>query len=394
MIVKRITRGRADRGIRAARANRPGHVTAAALATGLLAGAVLAAGCNVEWSPYAAKVGPTVVTPAQLDAEVKQAGGNASFLCLLQRTGVAGTATVTGAGTNTYDSTFVAYVLTNLINGVIAHSVAARYRLSEGTTARNLAREQVAGAFSSQLTSSQCGSATQPLLKELGAELSSSFVQLQLDEDALAARVAHVPLTTAGIAAYEHSHPGATRQSCLSGVFVKSRKTADHVASLLGGGASMASVIARYSPGAASTNGALGCYTASSLKGISAAVASQVAATSAGGITRPVSYQGAFLVMQVTSRPFEPVLAALDTIFTTAAPTFAREISRAAQQSHVQVNPQYGRWASSKALATNGFGGKVVPNKGPAAADLLNPSKLTAPPAPSTGLSGSGSGSG
>ncbi|HLI42877.1 MAG TPA: hypothetical protein VKU92_00205 [Acidimicrobiales bacterium] len=391
MIVKRVTSSPAPEAARSRRPRRRQLGTAGALAA-LAATAALASGCNLQWSPYAAKVGTTVVTPSQLDTELREASGNASFLCLLERTGLAGTTAIKGAGTSTYDSSFVAYVLTNLVNGVIAHRLAVRYRLPESPAARALAREQVLGAFASELSSTQCGTSSQPILRQLGPELSGSFIQLQLDEDALAARAEHIPLTLAGLAAWERSHARATKQACLSGVFVKTRAEADRVRAALRRGEPLQAVIARYSPSQGASRGVLGCYTASELTSIEPAIEHAAAATSIGGAAAPVAYQGAWLVIVVTSRPFEPAVDALNSIFTATAPTFAKQIAAAVRAAHVEVNPQYGRWTTSKALAASGFGGKVVPNRVPSSAVLLNPSKLTASATAPAGLSGSGSG--
>jgi hypothetical protein len=360
-----------------------------ALAGGLAAASFLGAGCNLQWSPYAAKVGTTVITPAQLDDDLHQASSNTMFRCLLGRSNATGSR-LNGAGTSTYDSTFVSYVLTNLIDSDVAHSVASTAGISESVAARALARSQVDRAFASELSSTQCGPATTDLLSSLGTSLASSFVQLQLDEDALAARDAHISLTAAGVTAYERSHAAATRESCISGLFVKTKSGAHLAERALRSGESLMTVVTKYAPSQIASKGALGCYTSSQLSGISTTIEKPVAAARIGATLAPVLYQGAYLVLQVTSRPYEPVVAALDQIFTTYAPSFSKAIRSAVERAHVQVNPQYGRWttaaAGSGAVAT-GFGGRVEPNAAPAAGDLLNGSAVRAK-ATSTASSG------
>ncbi len=363
-----------------------------ALTAGLAAAGFLASACNVQWSPYAAKIGSTVITPAQLDTDLHQASSNTYFRCLLQRSQVAGTR-LTGAGTSTYDSTFVAYILTNLVDAQVAHDMVAGKGLTEPAAARALARSQVRSAFGGELTSTRCGLSTVDLLGQLGSSLGNSFVQLQLDEDALAAHDLHITLTPAGILAYEHANPSTTQQSCLSGLFLTTKGTASHVARLWRGGESLSNLITTYSPSQASTRGSLGCYTLAQLSGIDPVMEQQVARASLGGILAPIHYQSSYLVLQVTSRPFEPVVTALDSIFTTAASRFSSQIRQAVRSAHVQINPEYGRWtfATSKpgAVAT-GFGGRVQPNTGPSSAYMLKASAAQGPLQQGSAPSGAG----
>lgn len=362
----------------------------------LVAVALGASACNLQWSPYAAKVGTAVISPSQLDNALRAASGNSGFRCLLERSSSTGYR-LEGAGQDTYDSSFAAFVLTNLIDAKVARSVVASAGISEPASARALAQQQVIAAFQSELSQSQCGGTGASIANGLGAELTGSFVQLQLDEDALAAHVAHVSLTTEGLTAYAKAHPATTRQSCLSGIFVRSRATASHVEGLLKNGASFSSLVGKYSiqQGAASSNGALGCYTSPQLTQVGPAVEKAVAAASVGSATPPVSYQGAYLILLVTSRPFESPVELLNQLFSQYATAFSAAISRGVRHTSVTVNAKYGKWViGSKAASTSaGFGGKVVPSKAPAAGLLLNPSVVrgqtqTAPSLPPVGTAG------
>ncbi len=364
---------------------------------GALAGlAVAGSACNLQWSPYAAKVGSRVISPAQLDSALKQASSNTSFSCLLQHTG-SGASSLKGAGTDTYGGSFVAYVLTNLIDAAAARAVVARQGLAEPASARSLARSQVEAAFSSELVSTHCGAASTNLLGQLGPLLSDSFVQLQLDEDALAAHAAKVSLTPAGIAAYESAHPAVTRQSCLSGVFVRTLGAAGTVRAKLAAGASMSSIIAKYAPSQAASGATLGCYTSGQLASISPAIDKAVSAAAVGSVAGPVAYQSAYVVMVVTSRPFEPVVAALSQIFTSNSRAFSSRITSEVRRTSIEVNPQYGRWSHSTtgpSLAAAGFGGRVQPNRAPGSADLLNGAALNAPSSTSAPIALGGSNGG
>ncbi|MHB8456592.1 MAG: hypothetical protein ACYDBS_02705, partial [Acidimicrobiales bacterium] len=223
------------------RVTRPLGFLATLLATGALC--VVGSGCNLQWSPYAARVGAFVITPAQLDRALRQASSNKDFRCLLEHSGKGGYR-FQGAGTSTYDGSFAAYVLTNMIDAQVARATVKRRGLSEPASARALATSQVGHALSAEVANTQCAPATTNVLRQLGSSLAGSFVQLQLDEDALAASAAHVTLSPSGIAAYERANPKSTKESCLSGLFLTTAGEARGVEGLLKRGASLPSLVA------------------------------------------------------------------------------------------------------------------------------------------------------
>lgn len=371
------------------------HLTRLLAGLAALAAVALGTGaCNLQWSPYAARVGTRVISPSQLDGALSSAGGDPAFRCLLQSANGAGFR-VKGAGSDTYDSGFVSFVLTNLIDTQVASSVVLDRHLAEPSSARSLASSQIHQAFSSELAQAHCAGSAKQLVAKLGAPLYNSFLDLQLAEDALAARAAHLTLSTTGIIRYESAHPAATRESCVSGIVVKSKGTATHVETLLSGGAKFTSLVAKYSIDKGQPGGALGCYTAAGFSQAGAAVALAVERTSIGSVTSPVSYQGDYLIMLVTSRPFEPPVDLLDQVFSEHAKAFTSAISATVGRTSVQVNPAYGRWVSGSPRATSslaGFGGRVEPGKGPAAAFLLNKSATRGPLSSSSSPLGSGAG--
>lgn len=336
--------------------------------------------CNLQWSPYAAKVGSKVITPATLDGALKQASSNSGFTCLLERSNN-NQYRLTGAGTSTYDTSFADYVLTNLIDADVAHDIVVREGLVEPSGARTLASSQVSDALSSELSDSECGTSATDLLKQLKGTIADSFVQLQLDEDALAAHAAHISLTASGITSYELAHPKTTKETCISGLFAKTKKDATTVETKLKAGVSITSLASKYSPSQVATKGVLGCYTKSSLAGISSAIEKAVATAAVGSTSKPVSYEGAYLVMRVTSRPYEPLVDALDSIFTSNSKAFSSVIETGVKATHVEVNPEYGKWvmAAGPTTTSEGFGGRVEPNSGPATKYVLNPKVLKGP---------------
>ncbi len=342
--------------------------------------ALLATACNLQWSPYAAKVGSQEISPGQLDGALSKAGSDKEFRCLLASSSKSGYH-IKGAGADTYDSTFVAFVLTNLVDSRLARAVVIRHGIPEPSGAQALADAQLVASFSTELADTGCGTSTTTLMRGLGSTLEEAFLGLQLDEDAIAVHAAHVPLTETGLTQYEAAHPASTRQSCISGIFVSSKSVADHVRTLLDHGASFATELKKYSVTSTSGTGALGCYTNSELSSIEPALKSSVAATSVGSVAKPVSYETYYLVLLVTSRPFESVVDALDTIFSTYTTVFSSTIAAAARHTRVEIDPEYGSWTekSSSSGSIAGFGGHVRPLTGPANSSLLNAKATTGP---------------
>lgn len=365
--------------------------------SGLVGLALFSSACNLQWSPYAAKVGGQEISTGQLDSALKRASHDAAFKCLLESSATSGYR-LEGTGSDTYDSAFVAFILTDLVDSRVASRVVQTDHLRTGAAAYSLARSQVSEALQSQASQANCPAAGQKALAGLGPSLSSSFVRLQLDEDALAARAAGVRLNAAGIRRFETSHPALTRESCISGIFVQTKAKANSIEQAVTGGESFASLISKYAKTSTSSAGALGCYTGGQLGQISPAIAQAVASGRVGQVLKPVYYQStesaAYVVAEVTSRPYEPAAAALNQLFSSESAAFERAIVSGLGHLQVSIDPRYGRWSATKAgkSASAGFGGRVVPPKGPALSLVLNRSTIRGKANKAGSVSGLGNG--
>ncbi len=337
-----------------------------------------ASACNLQWSSYAARVQGHQISTGQLDSAMRHASSDVAFRCLLEGSSSTGYR-LQGSGSDTYDSAFAAFLLTDFIDAEIAHDAVTGSHLKLPADGMSLARGQVEAALISQASGSGCASGAKDVLSGLGPSLSSSFVRLQLYEDVLAAAAAKVPLTPAGISSFESSHPAITRQSCLTGIFVPTKAEADKLFHQAASGTSFSSLVAHYSKKAGSSGGPLGCYTQAQLEQISPAIASSVAAGKTGEVLKPVFYQGssgsAYLVTEVTSRRFEPFAAALNQLFSFESRAFAKVVSTESARLNISIDPRYGSWTvgrHQKTAATSGYGGRVVPPQGPPLHLVLN----------------------
>ncbi len=379
-IVKRITH-RHRRG-RAIGARRLGGL-AAVVALG--AAAMLGTACNAQLSPYAAKVGGSVITQSQLNTDLEKAANDTSFRCLLESTDPTAGYRLQGAGTDTWDSGYVAFVLTHLIDAEAAAQAVKAHHIAEPGSARGLAAAQVSAGLSSELVSSRCAISSASLEHDLGTSLIPNFVTLQLDEDALVAHAAHISLDSAGLATYEHEDPSANQEVCLSGIFVKTMADGDTVAKLAREGKSFSGLVTKYStaPSGTSSTGALGC---SVLSGLSQtpAIEKAVADTKTGSVTAPLAFTSGstkYIVLEVTGRELQPPLDALNTLFSSGATVFTAAISSTVHHVYISVNSKYGTWETNATASksNNGFGGEVVPPSGPELRFLVNPAATRGP---------------
>lgn len=342
-----------------------------AVAAALTAASVLSTGCNASLSPYAAKVGNTTITPAQLNASLTGAYGNTSFRCLLENTASTGYR-FHGAGTDTWDSQYVNFVLTNLIESAVVRSALSANHVVPTATARAIVTSELEQQFSSELSDSHCGGTGPSVLGELKSTLTPSFVDLRLGELSLAAKAQHVQLSDGGIAAWESTHRTENEEACLSGIFAKSASVAQHAYNLSKSGTPFATLLKRYStpPSGVPSTGVLGCYTSSELTEIGASVASAVAQTATGSLSKPITDQGQTILLDVTSRPLQPVADAVSLIIGLGTSAYTSAIERVERAEGVTVDPAYGRWVPT--TTAGDLGGKLVSPTAPAADFLVN----------------------
>jgi hypothetical protein len=344
------------------------------LFAGLAAIVVTATGCNVQLAPYAAKVGNAIITPAQLYSAMGKASRDAPLKCLLQSVHQA--TRIRGAGTDTYDSGFAAFVLGDLIDAHIAQAAVRADGLHETAAARTLANSQVSVTFSSELTGSgTCASSGTgaELAAKLGPVLSQSFQGLDADEDVIAAKAAHIPLDAAGISAYEHADPAEFQESCLLAVATRTKALAKGAEALLRNGASFSQVVAQYdkSSSLVPPDGNVGCYTAPQLSA-SSVLGPLVAGTKLGHYSKVASVNGQFVILYVQSQPFEAEAIALQQLLQNEQKALTAVLVTATRRVKVDVDPAFGHWRPGTGVGQAALNGVVVPPSGPPAADLVN----------------------
>jgi hypothetical protein len=334
--------------------------TAAILALAL--SAALVAGCNANFSPYAAEVGHETITPASLDSTLSTITADKGYGCL-----VGANTRGRGLGSGTYSAGFVAFVLTNLVRSqVVQHDAAARH-LPEPASAVPVATEQLRAGIDQTLAQDpSCGNAA-TVWSKLAGPYRNDLVRYQLAEDALAAAAVGTSLEPAALARYATSHPGLSREDCLSVIQVAKRSEAVTIRKAITGGASFATEARQHSVNSqsAAAGGAIGCLPPSQLVQPLSSVVQRLAV---GQLSTPVSFQNSWLLLLVTANRTESDATLIAELFSVDQAAFSKALDAALRSAHVTIDPLYGSWSTSATAF-----GVVSPPKGPPSRFVPNP---------------------
>lgn len=319
--------------------------TAAVIA--LVAALVLGA-CGTV-SPYAAKVNGEQITQKELDGELKAILQNKRYLASLEQ----GQVKVTGSGKGTFDSAFVARVLTRQIFLELVHQEVVRRKVTVTKSELDGARSDVAASFEDAR-----------VLKAFDDSYRQRLIVRTAEVAALQAVLAKVKVDGAAIAKYYKEHAAEYRQTCVSHILVPDKAAADSVHARLVAGGDFAAIAKAESkdPGSGATGGDLGCVGSGQFVPEFEAAMGKLAP---GQISDPVQTQFGFHVIKVTDRKVQPVAAVSDQIrqqlLGGSQQAFNDFLQGAMKKSRISVNPRYGRFVK------NGDQPGVVPPKAPSA---------------------------
>ncbi|MDA8296807.1 MAG: hypothetical protein M0004_09515 [Actinomycetota bacterium] len=327
-----------------------------------LAGAALGlSACNANVATIAARVGGDQISRAELTDTLAAVNANSGFRCVI--TGGNSAKTV-GAGAS-YSSAFTAQILTTLVeNRALAAELRAQH-LVVTPFARSIGQTELEQALApGQSGDASCTEQAQVVLASLSPAVRRQFVDLQAEEDLLAARSEHVELTPAGLTAWAKANPDQATLTCLSVAVFQTKAAADHFASLArSAGASGFSSAAA----ASGTQAQSGCLQATSLP---EPLRTEIGSAPTGVVSRAYSYNGGYLVVDVTSRKAATGKSAAALLMGSLASRIGTIVASALSSAEVHVDPAYGTW--KKVSATY----EVVPPKSPPPALLLNPSAV------------------
>jgi hypothetical protein len=315
-----------------------------AICAALLALVLASTGCNsLSTTAGAAQVGGSIIATSELNASMQQLRSDTGFLCA---SGGGTLPVTTGAGTDTWSTSYADSVLTQLIKFRILDQMVAARHVALPAADFSLAQTETEEGISQTLTTLQqegvtCPNATAAsIVSGLGSSFRSAFVDNQLNQDAYSAYLAGTSLQPAALSDWENAHRAEATLSCSAVIGVATKKLALSIATAVKNGASFASEATKHSENiGAGTGGSIGCLLPSSWPGTLGPVAVSVKLDTA---SRPVELQKTWILIYVTSRALEPLSDVVSQLVGLEATAFDAQYSKAVASADISVSSVYG----------------------------------------------------
>jgi hypothetical protein len=334
-------------------------------ALALVAVAALAlTGCDVHLGPYAAVVDGKVITQGTLNGALASAASDSGYLCVYSNDYQA-PLTTNGAAPGTWDTAFADGVLSTFVEAQLAADEAAGEHLQVTSILTPVATAQIADSFS-QVTG--CTTPTK-VLSGLSQPYQQALLSLYENVDLIAAEKDGVVLTTTGLSAYIASHPTAGQLSCIDFIQVSSKATADAAESALQSGTSFAAEAAKAMPG---QNPDVGCNPVSAL---TPQLQAPVAALTVGTWTAPISFQGSYVILDLTAHQPATPTDVVELLLQDAQKQSTAVLESLDKSTSVQIDPAYGSWA-----AVGGTGSAITSPAAPSSKFVPSPSAAVGTP--------------
>ena len=348
---------------------------------GLVALAVSTTGCNAHLLPYAAVVNGSTVSETTFTGSMSAVASNQDYRCLIGA-GPGGSVHVEGAGESTYATSFGANELSFLVQQQVVHQLVQRLRLTVPANVAPIAAAQLNQAFTPPSGSGCTGTGAQ-ILAEFPSSYRQSLVQFQSDEDVISAHLAGMDMTPAGIARYAAANPSVGQMACISAIVVNTQAEAAALRGRALAGASFASLAKAHSidTQSAANGGVIGCAQPSRF---GAPLGTVITATPVGHISKPLKVHSVWVIIEVTGHQPVTTLQVVDGMAATVQPGFSAVVTAAMNRSHVQVDPQYGSWATIRNIRQVVAPVPPPPNLVPDPAAMIGPLEPSAAPSGSS----------
>lgn len=316
----------------------------------LVAVSLFATGACKSAEPYAAKVNGVTLSKADLDAELKAIKGNEQYLEALEGSGVS----VSGTGTGTFDSAFVARVLTRRIYLELIHQEVVKRELKVTAADLDAAKEQLVGSIGDEKTLDE-------FPKRYLDEITRTTAEVSVLQKALA------NTSEKNLRQYYADHIDQFETVCAAHILVETKADADTVERQLRSAKDKAATFAEIAktkskdPGSGANGGDLGCASPS---GYVEEFKDAVRTQDIGVIGDPVQTQFGFHIIRVDRRDpvksFEEVEEQVrEAVTSDAQGPFNEFLGEASADAKVEINPRYGTFDKS------GDSPQVVPPKAP-----------------------------
>jgi hypothetical protein len=343
--------------------------------------ALVSSGCNTNgWpsSSYAARVGHGVITTAQLTASMREIEGDKGFVCLSQSGSLV---RVTGSGSDTYAMQYADTVLQDLIEFGITTQMFDSDHLSASPWAYAQAKQQIEERWTTSLAGilgnqhANCGSASS-ILDKMGPVFAKATIDSQVQQDAIAARLAGTSLDPVGISRFVAKYPAAAIDSCVSVIEVATRASALKIRKAIEGGAKFATEATKYSTAqGVGAGGAVGCSPGEEW---AANLGKYINPLATGALSQPVAFSGNYLLITVTSRKTVPAADLISELASVVSAEFNKVSTLALLHTSVAIDPAYGSWKVTGSVTSATV--SVQPPPGAAAAAAAAPNKNAVTP--------------
>jgi foldase protein PrsA len=310
-----------------------------------------AAACkSVE--PYAAKVNGVIVSKADIDDELQAIRDNPQY-----RQAIEQSVPVTGSGSDTFNSSFVAQVIKRRIYFELIHQELVRRNLKVKESDLALSRQEVDSSMPSP-----------GVFAKFPKSYRTWLVRTNAEVDILQNNLAKV--TDANLRAYYDEHKDQFESVCAAHILVGTKAQADsiekQIAKAKDKNATFSEIAKKSSTdtGSGAQGGDLGCASPSTYV---AEFKDAVRTQKVGVIGPPVKSQFGYHIIRVDKRDeaksFDEVKDEVRTAMTEGEQgAFNEFLSKASKTADIEVNPRYGTYD------TTGTAGDVVPPKAPDAA--------------------------
>jgi parvulin-like peptidyl-prolyl isomerase len=334
--------------------------------------------CQVSVSPGAARVGSESISKSTVTDAVEAVADDAGFVCTISQEDSGASVSIQGAGVGTYDAGFTASQLTEIIKQRISTQLLAKLGLSvtPAETALGLTRLD---AELNPPSGSSCTEGGTAAVADLAAPYRHVLVSEETNLDLLAAKLAGVPLSAAGLAAYASAHQSTAYNVCVSAILTTTKAAASTARSAVESGQSFASVakVDSKDTNSASGGGVLGCLPVADFQ---SPLNTALESLAVGQLSEPIAFANGtttgYVLLLVTSRQAPTTLEALNVLVDAEDTAANRALAKAESTADVSVDPQYGTWREVDGDY------EVVPPSGPASALLANPTAITPPTVP------------
>jgi hypothetical protein len=310
-------------------------------------------------TPYAAKVNGIVVSKSGLEDELNAIRSNKKYMAALEEQNVP----VKGTGNNTesFDSQFVARILTRRIYLELIHQEFVRRKLKLSDNDLDVARQQLLGSMPG--TPDEAAKTLDAFPKAYYNEIRRTNAEVYKLQTALASAGA------TNLRAYSEEHVEQFESVCAAHILVETKAEADSIETQLAKAKDKQAKFAELAkseskdPGSGANGGDLGCASpAQYVAEFKEAVRTQAI----GVIGKPVKTQFGYHVIRVDSReaakPFEEVKEEVRSAVTdNQQGAFNEFLTTASSKAKVEVNPRYGSFDKT------GQSPEVVPPKAPSA---------------------------